>query len=83
MGCLCSASTRIKFNYLKIASCGTDSQRFYNIFSAAKAAQGVQMSVRQDTLTLTAYKSLCRCRTYKCEVSLELFTQGLLKGVTI
>ena len=52
------------------------------MFSAAKAAQGVQMSVRsfvrQDTLTLTAYKSLCRCRTYKCEVSLESFTQGLL-----
>ena len=51
-------------------------------FSAAKAAQEAQMSVRpsvrQDTLTLTAYKSLCRCRTYKCEVSLEPYTQGLL-----
>ena len=55
-------------------------------FSAAKAALGVQMSVRSfvrssvrpDTLTLTAYKSLCRYRTYKCEVSLESFTQGLL-----
>ena len=55
-------------------------------FSAAKAAQEAQMSVRpsvrpsvrEDTLTLTAYKSLCRCRTYKCEVSLEPYTQGLL-----
>ena len=56
------------------------------VFSAAKAAQEAQMSVRsfvrlsvrEDTLTLTAYKSLCRCRTYKCEVSLEPYTQGLL-----
>ena len=51
-------------------------------FSAAKAAQEAQMSirpsVRQDTLTLTAYKSLCMCRTYKCEVSIESYTQGLL-----
>ena len=55
-------------------------------FSAVKAAQEAQMSVRssvhssvrQDTLTLTAYKSLSRCCTSKCEVSLESFTQWLL-----
>ena len=28
-------------------------------------------------LTLTAYKLLCRCRTSKCEVLLESYTQGL------
>ena len=28
-------------------------------------------------LTLTAYKLLCMCHKYKCEVSLELYTEGL------
>ena len=55
-----------------------------SVFSCESSSRGtnvrssVRSFVRQDTLTLTAYKSLCRFRTYKCEVSLEPYTQGLL-----
>ena len=58
--------------------------RSFSIFSCESSSRStnvrssIRSFVRQDTLTLTAYKSLCRFRTYKCEVSLEPYTQGLL-----